>query len=97
MLPAPSAAGIASKALRYAALKVADHAPAPAGKECRKRAVAGKMTPLGSAGFDPACLPAVSVARRGKAGADAATVLPLAQGDGRHETRGARAPPPNFA
>ena len=63
--------------------------------ECRKRAVAGKVTPLDEIGI--ACLPAGTDLRRQGAAVATAVVPPFLPGSGRIAPRGARAPPLTFA
>lgn len=65
--------------------------------ECRKRVVAGKLTPLDGAGVDSVCLLPENVLRHAGADTVAAIVAPEGSGTGRMGTRGARAPPFHFA
>lgn len=97
MLSVPSAAGAGSKMLRYGVQKTAGHPSALPDAECRKRILAGKMTPLDSAGADPACLPAREAFGPKDVMAAMAVVAPSGSGIGRMEMRGARAPPLNLA
>lgn len=63
--------------------------------ECRKRVVAGKVTPLD--GAEPACLLPKIVLRLAGAGTVAVIVPPAGSDTDRLGTRGARAPPFHFA
>ncbi|WP_411034916.1 hypothetical protein [Shinella sp. BYT-45] len=66
--------------------------------ECRKRTFAGKAATLGGAVIDPAGLPVAAAEVRLDGAAVATAVVPsFRSGGGRLETRGARAPPPDFA
>lgn len=96
MLSVPSATGAGSKMLRYGIQKTG-HPSALPDAECRKRIVAGKMTPLDSAGADPAYLLAREAFGPKGVMAAMAVVAPSGSGIGRMEMRGARAPPLNLA
>ncbi|HEV7247049.1 MAG TPA: hypothetical protein VGN93_08685 [Shinella sp.] len=94
-LSAPSAVSASSKVLRYGTQKTVGHSSALADMECRKRPVAGKVTPLDGTGL--ACLPARDDFRRQDADVATIIVRPAGLTSGRIETRGARAPPFHFA
>jgi hypothetical protein len=94
-LSAPSAAGAGSKMLRYGTHKTAGHPSALPDAECRKRIVAGKVTPLDSTG-DLACLPAREAFGLEGMVTAMAIIVPSGSGAGHVDMRGARAPPLNF-
>lgn len=95
-LSVPSVTTATSKVLRYSTQKTAGYPSTPADMEARKLVVAGKVTPLHSDGSDLACLPAADGLPR-QTGSATAMVPPCLSGNGRIDTRGARAPPLNFA
>jgi hypothetical protein len=82
--------------LRYGTQKTAGYPSALPDIECRKRAVAGKVTSLDSAGTDFTCLPIREAFRLEGLAAALVVVLRPGAGVGRTEMRGARAPPLNF-
>jgi hypothetical protein len=96
-LSAPSAVSASSKVLRYGTQKTVGHPSALADMECRKRPVAGKVSPLDGNGTGLACLPAHYDFRRQDADVATIIVRPAGLTSGRIETRGARAPPLHFA
>jgi hypothetical protein len=93
----PSVVNASTKTLRYGMLKIAGDPSALADVECRKRPVAGKVTPLDGARADPVCLPAQAAFRLADMAGVVAIVSPSGSGSGRMQMRGARAPPLNFA
>ncbi|WP_439617444.1 hypothetical protein [Shinella sp.] len=95
-LSAPSAVSASSKLLRYGTQKTFGHPSALADLECRKRPVAGKVTPL-DGGDGIGCPPAQGILRVADADVAVAIVPQCRCGSGRIETRGARAPPFHFA
>jgi hypothetical protein len=96
-LSVPSVTTATSKVLRYSTQKTAGYPSAPADMEARKRVVAGKVTPLHGDGSDLACLLATADGLPRQTGIATAMVPPCLSGNGRIDTRGARAPPLSFA
>ena len=94
-LPAPAAAGAASKVLRHGVQKAAGTPSNVSDIECRKRTAAAKAVSVDDAGF--ACLPMGAGVFPASVLAGSVMVLPFRPGKGWLETRGARAPPLNFA
>lgn len=83
--------------LRHGVQKTAGYPSANTDIDCRKRAVAGKVTPLDNPIAGLACLPVQAQLRLEGVFAAPALVLPFRPGSEALETRGARAPPWNFA
>lgn len=95
-LQAPAVAGSTVKLLRYGTLKTSGYSTAAADRDCRQRAVAGKVTFVDSGVLDLFCPPPGLFHNPIDADGFAAIVAPFGSGTGRMETRGARAPPPGF-
>ena len=96
-LSTPAIAGTSAKVLRHGVQKTAGYPSANTDIDCRKRAGAAKVTPLDNPGAGLACLPAQAERRLKRVFAAPAFVPPFRPGSETLETRGARAPPWNFA
>ncbi|WP_318912509.1 hypothetical protein [Shinella zoogloeoides] len=96
-LSIPPAASAASILVRTGTLKTVGQSSVPVEKDCRKRAVAGKIVSFDGAGLDHACIPAETAHRFDGPRAILAVFAPFRPRNGGLDARGARAPPAEFA